>query len=65
MAQIVDEIKELYLLYPSWLVTLCLIVVGFGVGFILWKLLRFSLVVIVAILILGIVAFAGYMFLSS
>lgn len=65
MAPIVDELRALYSVYPAWLVTTCLVIVGLGLGFALFKLIRFGLAVIVALLLLGIVGFAGWMILAS
>ena len=65
MAPIIDEIKGLYLLYPPWLVTTCLVIVGLGLGWILWKLVRFGLVIVVTLLLLAIVGFAGWMILGA
>lgn len=64
MAQIIDEFRDLYLVYPPWLVTACLVVVGLGVGWVLWKLIRFGMVVVVTALLLAIVAFAGWAILA-
>lgn len=69
MAQIVDEIVNsisgLYADYPGWLVTVCLVIVGLGVGFALWKLIRFGFVVFVTLLLLAIVGFAGWVILGT
>lgn len=65
MAQLVEEIKGLYELYPSWLVSACLGIVGLGVLWALWKLVRLGMVVAVAVLLLGIVAFVGWTILAS
>lgn len=65
MAQIIDELRGLYLVYPPWLVSACLAIVGLGAAWILWKLIRFGMVIVVALLLLLIVTFAGWMILSS
>ena len=65
MAPIVDEIQALYGVYPPWLITTCLVIVGLGLGFVLFKLIRFGLVVVVALLLLAIAGFAGWMILAS
>ncbi|EDY84652.1 hypothetical protein VDG1235_4284 [Verrucomicrobiia bacterium DG1235] len=64
MAQLIDQIKGLYDIYPSWLVTACLVVVGLGLGWVAWKLIRFGMVVLVTVLLLAIVVFAGWMILA-
>ena len=65
MAQLIDEIKGLYDVYPSWLVTACLVVVGLGLGWVLWKLIRIGMVVLVTVALLAIVVFAGWMILAQ
>ncbi|MDQ8203546.1 hypothetical protein [Pelagicoccus sp. SDUM812003] len=65
MAPIIDEIRGLYGLYPSWLVTTCLVIVGLGLAWLLWKLIRIGMVVIVTVLLLAIVGFAGWMILGA
>ena len=57
MAQIIDEI------YPPWLVTACLSVVGLGLAWVLYKLIKVGMVVVVTALLLAIVAFVGWMIL--
>ncbi len=63
MAQIIDEIKGLYEIYPPWLVTACLSVVGLGLAWVLYKLIKVGMVVVVTALLLAIVAFVGWMIL--
>ncbi len=65
MQQIVDQIGGLYDVYPAWLVTTCLAIVGLGLGWGLWKLIRFGLVVMVTLLLLTIVVFVGWMILGG
>jgi len=65
MAQLIDEIKGLYDVYPSWLVTACLVVVGLGLGWVVWKLVRIGMAVLVTVALLGIVVFAGWMILAQ
>ena len=65
MAQLIDEIKGLYDVYPSWLVTACLVVVGLGLGWVVWKLVRIGMVVLVTVALLAIVVFAGWMILAQ
>lgn len=64
MAQILDEIQGLYGMYPSWLVTACLVVVGLGLVWVLWKLVRVGMVLLVTGALLAIVVFAGWMILA-
>lgn len=64
MQQLIDEFKGLYDMYPSWLVTACLVVVGLGLGWVVWKLIRFGMVVLVTVLLLALVVFAGWMILA-
>ena len=64
MAQLLDEIEGLYGIYPSWLVTACLVVVGLGLGWLLWKLVRVGMVLLVTVALLAIVVFAGWMILA-
>ncbi len=64
MAQILDEIKGLYGIYPSWLVTACLVVLGLGLGWVVWKLVRVGMVLLVTVALLAIVVFAGWMILA-
>ncbi|WP_309024402.1 hypothetical protein [Pelagicoccus sp. SDUM812002] len=63
MAQILDEIQGLYGMYPSWLVTACLVVVGLGFGWVIWKLVRVGMVLLVTAALLAIMVFAGWMIL--
>lgn len=65
MAQIIGEFQKLFELYPKWLVVACLAVVGLGVGWVIWKLLRFGMVLVVTALLIAIVGFAGWMILGS
>ncbi len=64
MAQIIDEIRELYEIYPPWLVTACLSIVGLGLAWVLYKLVKVGMVVVVTALLLAIVAFVGWMILT-
>ncbi|MBC2606445.1 hypothetical protein [Pelagicoccus albus] len=64
MAQLIDEIQALYEVYPKWLVTTCLVIVGLGLGWILWKVIRASMAILVTAALLAIVLFAGWIILS-
>jgi len=65
MALIVEEIRGLYALYPAWLVSACLAVVGIGIGYALFKILKVGMVIVVTALLAAIVGFAGWMILAS
>ena len=64
MGNIVDEVLNLFELYPSWLVSTCLIIVAAGVIYALWKLIKIGMVVLVTALLIGLVVFMGWMILS-
>lgn len=64
MAQIIDEIQELYGIYPSWLVTACLVVLGLGLLWVVWKLVRVGMAVLVTVSLVALVVFAGWMILA-
>lgn len=64
MAGIVDEVLNLFELYPPWLVGACLIIVTTGLVYALWKLVKIGMVVLVTALLIGLVVFAGWMILS-
>lgn len=65
MAQIVEEVQGLYAIYPAWLVSACLAIVGLGLAYLLYRLLRVGMVVVVTVLLAAIVGFAGWMILAS
>ena len=65
MAQLIDELQGQFALYPRWLVVTCLAIVGLGVAWAVWKLLRFGMVLGVTALLLVIIGFAGWMILAS
>jgi len=64
MTSIVDEVMNLFELYPPWLVTTCLVIVGLGLAYALWKLIKISMVVLVTVMLIALVVFAGWMILS-
>ena len=64
MTSIVDEVLNLFELYPPWLVGACLVIVVAGVVYALWKLIKIGMVVLVTALLIGLVVFAGWMILS-
>lgn len=64
MAPILDEIKGLYGVYPSWLASACLLVVGLSLGWGLWKIVRAGVALFMTAAFLAIVFFAGWMILA-
>ena len=64
MANIVDEVLNLFELYPPWLVSTCLVIVAAGVIYALWKLIKIGMVVLVTAFLIGLVVFVGWMILS-
>jgi len=64
MTQIVDEVMKLFELYPPWLVGACMVVVAIGLIYVVWKLIKIGMVVLVTALLIGLVVFAGWMILS-
>ncbi len=65
MTQLVDEIQALFGLYPDWLVWTCLAVVALGVVWLVWRIVKFSMAVIVTALLVGLVGFAAYVIFTS
>lgn len=61
MAEFVDEIKGLFELYPTWLVAICLAIVGSGLLYVLWRLVKISMIVIITLLLIGLVGIAGWL----
>lgn len=60
MTVVIQQIRELCELYPPWLVIACLIVVGAGVAYVVWKIVKFGIVLLVTVLLIALVAFAGW-----
>ncbi len=60
MTELIDEVRELLELYPPWLVTTCLIVVGAGLLYIVWRIVKFGIVLVVTALLIALVAFAAW-----
>ena len=46
MADFIDQIRGLFELYPKWLVVTCLAIVGVGVGYVLWRVVKFGLMLV-------------------
>jgi len=60
MTDLIEEVRELLKLYPPWLVTTCLIVVGAGLLYVMWRIVKFGIVLVVTALLLALVAFAAW-----
>ncbi|HAT60080.1 MAG TPA: hypothetical protein DCS60_04840 [Opitutae bacterium] len=60
MTDLIEEVRELLKLYPPWLVTTCLIVVGAGLLYVIWRIVKFGIVLVVTALLLALVAFAAW-----
>ena len=60
MTELIDEVRELLELYPPWLVTTCLIVVGAGLLYVMWRIVKFGIVLVVTALLIALVAFAAW-----
>lgn len=60
MAELIDEVRELLELYPPWLVTACLVIVGAGVLYLVWRVVKFGIVLVVTALLIALVAFAAW-----
>ncbi len=60
MTEIVDEIKQLFELYPPWLVTTCLVIVGAGLIYLIWRLVKFGMILVITLLLIALVGAAGW-----
>jgi hypothetical protein len=60
MTDLIEEVRELLELYPPWLVTTCLIVVGAGLLYLMWRIVKFGIVLVVTALLIALVAFAAW-----
>ena len=60
MTDLIEEVRELLQLYPPWLVTTCLIVVGAGLFYVMWRIVKFGIVLVVTALLIALVAFAAW-----
>lgn len=60
MTDLIEEVRELLELYPPWLVTTCSIVVGAGLLYVMWRIVKFGIVLVVTALLIALVAFAAW-----
>ena len=60
MTEWINEARELLAQYPPWLVTVCLVVVGAGALYALWRIVKFGIVLVVTALLIALVAFAAW-----
>lgn len=60
MTAAIDEIRQLFELYPSWLVTTCLVIVAAGILYVVWRIVKFGIVLMVTALLIALVVFAGW-----
>ncbi|MEM9158964.1 MAG: hypothetical protein AAGB46_07920 [Verrucomicrobiota bacterium] len=65
MTEIIDQVQGLFEHYPKWLVIACLAIVGVGVGYVLWRVVKFGMMLVVALLLVALVGFAGWVIFSS
>ena len=65
MTGVIDEIRKLLELYPSWLVTTCLIIVAAGILYVVWRGVKFGIVLMVTALLIALVVFAGWTLFGS
>lgn len=60
MTVVIDEIRKLFELYPSWLVLICLAIVSSGILYVVWRIVKFGIVLLVTALLIALVVFAGW-----
>ena len=60
MAFAIEEIGKLLESYPPWLVTVCIVVVGAGLLYVVWRIVKFGIVLTVTALLIALVIFAGW-----
>lgn len=65
MTQLIDEFQQLLETYPEWLVWTCLAVALVVFAWVLWRIIKFGMAIIVTVLLVGIVGFAAYVILTS
>jgi len=65
MTDAIDEIRKLLELYPSWLVLTCLAIVAVGVLYVVWRIVKFGIVLMVTALLIALVVFAGWTLFAS
>ncbi len=57
---LVDEVRKLLEAYPPWLVITCLVIVSAGLLYVLWRIVKFGIVLVVTALLIALVAFAAW-----
>ena len=60
MTDAIDEIRKLLELYPSWLVLTCLGIVASGILYVVWRIVKFGIVLMVTALLIALVVFVGW-----
>jgi|TARA_B110000438_G_scaffold248660_1_gene251528 Zn-dependent membrane protease YugP len=65
MTAAIDEIRKLFELYPSWLVTTSLIIVAAGILYVVWRVVKFGIVLMVTALLIALVVFVGWTLFGS
>ena len=57
---LVDEVRKLLEAYPPWLGITCLVIVSAGVFYVLWRIVKFGIVLVVTALLIALLAFAAW-----
>ena len=57
---LVDEFRKLLEAYPPWLVITCLVIVSAGLLYVVWRIVKFGIVLLVTALLIALVAFAAW-----
>ena len=57
---LVDEVRKLLEAYPPRLVITCLVIVSAGVFYVLWRIVKFGIVLVVTALLIALLAFAAW-----
>jgi len=65
MLPTVEEIRELMEFYPPWVVLPAAVAVAAGLGYLLWRVVKFSFVMLITLLLLGLAAFAAWAILFA
>ena len=55
-----DEFRKLLEAYPPWLVITCLVIVSAGLLYVVWRIVKFGIVLVVPALLIALVAFAAW-----
>ena len=58
--ELVVEVRKLLEAYPPWLVITCLVIVSAGVLYVLWRIVKFGIVLVVTALLIALLAFAAW-----